>query len=49
MELFLIAHHNYGYDQLCNEIELIWKDKEDSFDAFISRIAQIYYRFHDDD
>jgi xylose isomerase len=49
MELFLIYNQNYDYDQLCDEIGLVQKQKKESVDEIISRITQIYYRFHDDD
>jgi len=49
MEMFMISHSNYDYNELCDEFESIRKGKEESKDEFISRVVQIYYRFHGDD
>ena len=47
MEMFLIAHQNYCYEQLYTKIESVWKGKEESEDDFILRISNISYGFHD--
>jgi superfamily I DNA and RNA helicase len=49
MDLFTSAHQNYDYNQLCDEIESIHRDEDESIDDFYSRIVQNYYIFHDDD
>ena len=48
MEMFLFAHQSYNYDELCNEIESLWKERNESLDDFHSRLLQIYYIFHDE-
>lgn len=45
----MFAHHNYNYEKLRDEIESLWREKNDSIADFSSRISQIYYRFHDDE
>lgn len=49
MEMFLISHYSYDYDQSCNEIESIQKEKDESMGDFILKISQIYYKFYDVD
>ena len=33
MELFLLAHQNYDYESLCDEIESLWRDQDYQLDA----------------
>ena len=47
MELFITMHQNYNYVQLCDEIESLQRDKDESIVYFDSRIIRDYYRFHD--
>lgn len=49
MGVFLFAHQNYDYNELCDEIQLSRRKEEESKDDFILRMAQMYYRFHDAD
>lgn len=49
LDLFISTHHNYNYDQLCDEIESLHIDEDESIVNFNSRIMKNYYRFHDDD
>lgn len=49
MEMFLIAYESYIYDELCNKIESVQRENDESMVAFYSRISWIYCRFHDDD
>lgn len=48
MKLFLFTHHNYDYDQLCEEIESIQRENESIVDFYL-RLIQHSYRFHDED
>lgn len=33
MEMFFTAHiRNYGFDELCDEIQSVWKEKEETVD-----------------
>ena len=49
MEFFIVAHENYYYEKLCDELEGIWKNKYNSNEYFMLIIDQFYYRFHEDD
>lgn len=49
MELFLLAHQNYDYDELCDYIEYLHRDEDESIANFNLRIIQNYYIFYDDD
>ena len=46
LELFISAHKNHDYDQLCDEIESLQRDEDESISDFNSRIIQSY---HNDD
>jgi hypothetical protein len=48
-EVFLNAHDNYDYDQLCVELIKKWKMKDESFDEFLLRVVPIYDRFCESD
>ena len=43
----MISHQNYDYNELCDEIQSIRKEKEESMDEFISKMEKIYYRFNE--
>lgn len=49
MESFLHAHQNYDYEELCDEIESLQREQDESIANFNSSIIQNYYIFHDDD
>ena len=49
MQLFVCVHHNYNYDQSCEEIESIQREEDDSVVDIELRLIQHSYRFHDDD
>lgn len=49
MELFVFAHQSYNYEKLCDEIESLWREKDESIVDFNSRIPHVHYRPHDDD
>jgi hypothetical protein len=48
-ELFLCAHQNYDYVELCDEIKYLQGEEDESSVDFDSMIIHNYYRFHDDD
>jgi hypothetical protein len=45
MEVFIIAHVNYDYEELCSEVEGIYRDINEPLDDFYERVMQIYFRF----
>ena len=45
-ELFIKTHQEYDYDQLCEEIESLQRDDDESIDDFNLRILKNYYRFN---
>jgi len=49
MEVFIIAHENYDYEQLCTEVEGICRNINESMYDFLQRVMQIYYRFPKND
>ena len=49
MHLFVFVHQNYDYDQLCEEIESIQRDEDESIADFDLRLIQHSCIFHDDD
>jgi hypothetical protein len=49
MELFLIAHQNYNYNELCLEVKNLRRHEGESFDELFSRFMLIFFRFCEDD
>jgi hypothetical protein len=49
MQVFIIAHVDYLYDKLFNELEEIHRLINKSVDDFFQRVMQIYYRFPESD
>jgi hypothetical protein len=45
MEVFIIAHVDYVYDELFNELEEICRLENESMDDLFQRVMQIYCRF----
>ena len=48
MELFLISHQNYNYDELCLELENICRHEGKFVQEFLSRFILIFHRFYKD-
>jgi hypothetical protein len=49
MEVFLLAHQNYNYEELCLEIENISMHADESLDEFYARFMSLCFRFHLED
>jgi hypothetical protein len=49
MEVFIVAHDNYNYDELCGELVKVQKMKDKPFNDFMLRVVKIYYEFHESD
>jgi hypothetical protein len=49
MEIFITAHVNYDYEELCNELEEICRLRNEPMDDFFQRVMQIYCRFPESD
>ena len=45
LELFISTHYNYHYDKLCDEIESLQGDEDESIDDFDSRLCEIIIYF----
>jgi hypothetical protein len=46
MEVFMLAHQNYNYEELCLEIENISMHANESLDEFHARFMSLCFRFH---
>jgi hypothetical protein len=49
MEVFIIAHVDYDYDELFNELEEIHRLRNEHVDDFFQRFMQIYCIFPESD
>jgi hypothetical protein len=45
LEVFIEAHDNYDYDELCAEINKKQKIKDEYFEKFLLRVVTIYVIF----
>jgi hypothetical protein len=41
MEIFIIAHVDYNYEELFNELEEIYRIRNEPVDDFVQRVTQI--------
>jgi hypothetical protein len=49
MEVFLLAHHNYNYKELCLEIQNIYMHADESLDEFYAIFMSLCFRFYLED
>jgi hypothetical protein len=49
MEMFIVAHENYIYDELVDELEKICMLRNESENDLFRRVMQIYCRFPESD
>jgi hypothetical protein len=49
MEMFIVAHENYVYDELVDELEEICRLRNESENDLFRRVMQIYCRFPERD